>query len=58
MYVVIIGGGQIGSYMADLLKRNKLDFVVIDSILILLLLIQLEVILKNYLKNLVKNMSV
>ncbi len=32
MYVVIIGGGQIGSYMADLLKRNKLDFVVIDSI--------------------------
>ena len=25
MYVVIIGGGQIGSYMADLLKRNKLD---------------------------------
>ena len=48
MYVVIIGGGQIGSYMADLLKRNKLDFVVIDSI----------VILKNYLKNLVKNMSV
>ena len=31
MYVVIIGGGQIGSYMADLLKRNKLDFVVIDS---------------------------
>ena len=57
MYVVIIGGGQIGSYMADLLKRNKLDFVVIDS-MILLLLIQLEVILKNYLKNLVKNMSV
>ena len=54
MYVVIIGGGQIGSYMADLLKRNKLDFVVIDS----MLLIQLEVILKNYLKNLVKNMSV
>ena len=46
MYVVIIGGGQIGSYMADLLKRNKLDFVVIDSIL------------KNCLKSLVKNMYV
>ena len=31
MYVVIIGGGQIGSYMADLLRKNKCDFVIIDS---------------------------
>ncbi len=32
MYVVIIGGGQVGSYMADLLKKNKIDFVVVDSV--------------------------
>lgn len=31
MYVVIIGGGQIGSYMADLLRKNKCDFVIIDN---------------------------
>lgn len=31
MFVVIIGGGQVGSYMADLLKKNKCDFIVIDS---------------------------
>lgn len=30
MYVVIIGGGQIGSYMADLLRKNKCDFMVVD----------------------------
>ena len=30
MFVVIIGGGQVGSYMADLLKKNKCDFIVID----------------------------
>ena len=31
MYVVIIGGGQIGTYMADLLKKNNCDFVIIDN---------------------------
>ena len=31
MYVVIIGGGQIGSYMAELLTKNNCDFRVIDS---------------------------
>lgn len=31
MYVVIIGGGQIGSYMAELLLKSKIDFVVVDS---------------------------
>ncbi len=31
MYVIIIGGGQIGSYMGELLLKNKCDFVIIDS---------------------------
>ena len=30
MYALIIGGGQIGSYMADLLRKNDCDFLVID----------------------------
>lgn len=31
MKVVIIGGGQVGSYMADLLARNKCDFTIIEQ---------------------------
>lgn len=30
MYALIIGGGQIGTYMADLLKKNECEFTVID----------------------------
>ena len=31
MKVIIIGGGQIGMYMADLLSKNDCDFVIIEQ---------------------------
>ena len=31
MKVVIVGGGQVGSYMADLLAKNQCDFTIVES---------------------------
>ena len=31
MKVIIIGGGQVGMYMADLLERNKCEYVIIEE---------------------------
>ncbi len=31
MKVVIIGGGQVGTYMADLLERNKCGFTIVEE---------------------------